>query len=62
MVYIYAGMFIDIFEFHLVKKKTNKKQKIKFDTVSTGLIPISNVTEAIFECLLVSFFFCSSCL
>ena len=39
MVYIYAGVFIDIFEFHLVseKKNNNKKQnKIKFDTVSTG--------------------------
>ena len=38
MVYIYAGVFIDIFEFHLVSEKNKKKQKqkIKFDTVSTG--------------------------
>ena len=39
MVYIYAGVFIDIFEFHLVserKTKQKQKQKIKFDTVSTG--------------------------
>ena len=39
MVYIYAGVFIDIFEFHLISeknKKQKKKQKIKFDTVSTG--------------------------
>ena len=31
MVYIYAGVFIDIFEFHLVsekKKKTKTKNKI----------------------------------
>ena len=41
MVYIYAGVFIDIFEFHLVSEKKNnnnnkKQNKIKFDTVSTG--------------------------
>ena len=36
MVYIYAGVFIDIFEFHLVSEKKKKKNKTKFDTVSTG--------------------------
>ena len=30
MVYIYAGVFIDIFEFHLVsEKKTTTKNKTK---------------------------------
>ena len=47
MVYIYAGVFIDIFEFHLV----SEKQKIKFDTVSTGPIlkRFSNVSSCPFS-------------
>ena len=29
MVYIYAGVFIDIFEFHLVSEKKQKQTKNK---------------------------------